>query len=160
MDLDYNKITIRKWHEIWHYIQNNYLMVVRNKMNQILFLSPVGPSKGYWGNTLEEHLNHACTDHRCNAFLHCQHPPIPPCRYHHHHHWTPHHQAAHRLSWPQGHPSRDLKTIVRAGHSLFFSRFVLRSFYFHGTLSLYRSFCRFSGSLIAQSLTNKPVVHS
>ena len=36
----------------------------------------------------------------------------------------------------------------------------LRSFFIHGLLSLYRSFCRFSGSLIAQSLSKKPVVRS
>ena len=50
--------------------------------------------------------------------------------------------------------------IGRAGHSLFFSRFALRSIFIHGLLSLYRSFCRFSGSLIAQSLSKRPVVRS
>ena len=42
--------------------------------------------------------------------------------------------------------------LCRAGHSLFISRFALRSFFIHGSLSLYCSFCRFSGLLIAQSL--------
>ena len=42
--------------------------------------------------------------------------------------------------------------ILIAGHSLFISRFALCSFFIHGSLSLYRSFWQFSGSLIAQSL--------
>ena len=50
--------------------------------------------------------------------------------------------------------------VEMAGHSLFISRFALRSFHFHGSLSLYRSFGQFSGSLIAQSLSEKPVVRS
>ena len=42
--------------------------------------------------------------------------------------------------------------VGRAGHSLIISRFALRSFYIHGSLSLKRSFCQFSGSHITQLL--------
>ena len=49
---------------------------------------------------------------------------------------------------------------IRAGHSLFFSRFALRSIFMHGSLLLYRSYCWFSGSLIAQLLSKRPVVRS
>ena len=48
----------------------------------------------------------------------------------------------------------------RAGHSLIFSRFTLCSIFIHGSLSLYHSFCQFSGLLIAQSFPKRPVVRS
>jgi len=41
-----------------------------------------------------------------------------------------------------------------------FSRLALRSIFIHDSLSLYPSFCIFSGSLVAQSLKKKHVVRS
>ena len=51
--------------------------------------------------------------------------------------WSPEYERC------KTHKIRFKSKYIRAGHSLFFSRFALRSIFIHGLLSLYCSFCRF-----------------
>ena len=77
------------------------------------------------------------------------------------HHWVISSQTAQAskiLYLPVHRKSKPSPYVMhRAGNSLFFSRFAFRSIFIHGSLSLYHSFCWFSGLLIPQSLSKRPV---